>query len=117
MMCTKQISIKVNLLLVSVFQVTLRFHFPDSSSGYWTLGPVELLDSRGQDYLLQPRPLASAFLGAPKGFSFRCSQDMVFSNGSVSLLVKEIQVQPQLNGLSRFGMAYNCIGFTTVPIW
>ncbi|XP_077283167.1 uncharacterized protein LOC143909140 [Arctopsyche grandis] len=97
-------------------KVTLRLRFPDSLAGYWNLGPIELLDPRGRELLLNP-PTTDVFLGAPRGFSFTCAEPLIFSNGSVSLTFLEIQVQPLLNGAMRFGSAYNCVGFTTVPIW
>lgn len=39
-----------------------------------------------------------------------------FTDGKTWLLVKDLQVQPKARS-GRFSDAYNCVPFTTVPIW
>lgn len=119
------------------FQVTIRLIFPELSTGYWSMGPIEI-SYGNKEYVLSP-PNMTAFLGAPRGYSFTCAEPLVFSNDIVSLTFFEIQVrkishlkffpkcsnnmylffqvQPMLNGAAQFGTPYNCVGFTTVPIW
>lgn len=36
---------------------------------------------------------------------------------AVNLRLSLLQVQPTLNGATRFSDAYDCVGFMTAPIW
>lgn len=98
----------------------LRFKFT-LLRGTWHLRNVEVeyrdykavLPAHGNEYTLPSAPL---------GFSFRCSSEkLVFSNPNKNdtqmyLFLTDYQVQPWLNGRSKFGDVYDCVGFISAPI-
>ncbi|XP_016992285.1 uncharacterized protein LOC108054047 isoform X1 [Drosophila rhopaloa] len=98
----------------------LRFKFT-LIRGSWTLRNVEVeyrelksvLVARGDEYTLPSAPL---------GFSYRCSaENLKFMNPArnetiQSLLIKDYQVQPWLNGRQEYGEVYDCVGFISAPI-
>ncbi|XP_020811489.1 uncharacterized protein LOC110186600 isoform X1 [Drosophila serrata] len=99
---------------------TLRFKF-SLVRGSWTLRNVEVeyrdlksvLVARGDEYSLP---------SAPIGFSYRCSATNTSFTNPVrnetiqSLLLSDFQVEPWLNGRTKFGEVYDCVGFVTAPI-
>ncbi|XP_017038152.1 uncharacterized protein VhaAC45RP isoform X1 [Drosophila kikkawai] len=99
---------------------TLRFKF-SLVRGSWTLRNVEVeyrelksvLVARGDEYSLP---------SAPVGFSYRCSaENTTFTNPIrnetiQSLLLSDFQVEPWLNGRTKFGEVYDCVGFVSAPI-
>lgn len=93
------------------------------SSGYWTMNRVDvfLLDTKNKDAgksvdaVLELESGAAPY--APIGFSYSCSKQLVFRNGSIVLTLENIQVQPAMDGSNQFGSTWDCIGFTTAPIW
>lgn len=108
----------VNRLIVSFKiqdnqKLTLRFRFPITPSGYWSLNSVEVEENGVTTNL----SVVGANPTAPLGFSYKCSSSLVFQNGTTNLKLENIQVETAMNGRNPFGDAYNCIGFTTAPIW
>ncbi|KAL7011712.1 hypothetical protein ACKWTF_014397 [Chironomus riparius] len=89
--------------------ITIRFIF-DIVGGNWVLNQAEY-DDMSMTLDIVGKPPA-----APIGFSFVCGDTFVFKKNSTSLTLKNIQVQPLLDGAERFGRAYDCTGFMTVPI-
>jgi len=59
-------------------------------------------------------------VGAPLQFSYHCSQDVIFvdkNNGDNMFNISSgFQVEPYIEE-RRFGPAYDCVYFFTVPIW
>ncbi|OAD53277.1 V-type proton ATPase subunit S1 [Eufriesea mexicana] len=58
----------------------------------------------------------------PFNFSYHCSQYIIFKNNFTLLNITNLQVQidPKYDNTSRtkiFDDAYDCVGFTTIPIW
>lgn len=59
----------------------------------------------------------------PFNFSYHCSQNVIFKNSSIVLNITNLQVQldPRLandkDNVKVFDDAYDCVGFTTIPIW
>lgn len=100
-------------LTFALFQVTLRFKFP-WQSGYWSLFSVEYVGIDAKQYNLT---LASP-ITAPRYFSYHCGGELVFrdAENGVELSVYDIQAQPD-SRRHRFGSAYDCVPFTTAPIW
>jgi V-type H+-transporting ATPase S1 subunit len=95
-----------------LLQVTLRFRFPTAGSA-WSLTSVEVeKDANKFELNVVGKPPS-----APFGFSFKCSRTLKFHANGTTLTLSDIQVQPGLNGKTRFGDAFNCVGFTTAPIW
>lgn len=112
-------------IIVSFFKVkrenepklTLRFRFK-ISNGYWSLTSVEVEDSKKLEEFF----LIGKSITAPLQFSYKCAQTLVFRSNStapskLNLTLHNVQVQPLMNGSSQFGDAYDCVGFTTAPIW
>lgn len=102
-------------------KVTLKFRF-EMDSGYWTMTNVDvfLIDTKSKDgskSIDTTLELEGDTPYAPIGFSYSCSKRLVFRNGSTVLTLEDIQVQPALEGSTKFGSAWDCIGFTTAPIW
>ncbi|XP_073816797.1 vhaAC45-related protein [Musca autumnalis] len=97
-------------------KVTLRFNF-SVKYGTWAMKAVEV---RYKEYetVLQVVGRQYDIPSAPLKFSYRCSaRHLQFTNGNDTLVLKDYQVQPWLDGAERFGDVYDCIGFTTAPIW
>lgn len=56
----------------------------------------------------------------PSQFSYHCSQKIVFRKNVTTLNITDLQVQvypTSHNEKKVFSDAYDCVGFTTVPIW
>lgn len=111
----------VQFKLDDTTKCTLKFRF-EVESGYWSMNQVEvfLLDTKSKDDKNIETTLeldTGDTPYAPLGFSYSCSRQLVFRNGTTSLVLKNIQVQPALDGSTKFGSAWDCIGFTTAPIW
>ncbi|CAK9824646.1 V-type proton ATPase subunit S1 [Anthophora retusa] len=57
----------------------------------------------------------------PFDFSYHCSQNVIFKKGSTVLNITDLQVQLDakqiVNNTKTFNDAYDCVGFTTIPIW
>ncbi|XP_055551449.1 uncharacterized protein LOC129733893 [Wyeomyia smithii] len=102
-------------------KLTLKFRF-EMDSGYWTMPKVDvfLIDTKSKDgskSVDTTLEIEGDAPYAPIGFSYSCSRQLVFRNGSTVLTLENIQVQPALEGSTKFGSAWDCIGFTTGPIW
>ncbi|XP_028150418.1 V-type proton ATPase subunit S1 [Diabrotica virgifera virgifera] len=62
---------------------------------------------------------STASIYAPvSGFSYHCG-DQYFSTDGFSIKLQDFQIQLFFDGPAsgKFGDAYDCVGFTTVPIW
>lgn len=103
----------ITFSLKEASKVVLRFRFISTNSGYWSLNIVELQDVNHKDWTLS----TSQKIVAQKGFSYHCSGKTIFQNGTTSLVLFNMQVQPSPIPRKRFGDAYDCISFTTAPIW
>ncbi|XP_001655580.2 uncharacterized protein LOC5580171 [Aedes aegypti] len=103
-------------------KVTLKFRF-EIDAGYWSMPKVDvqLIDTKSKDTSKTPDTTLEISEAdtpyAPLGFSYSCSRQLVFRNGSTVLTLENIQVQPALENGPKFGSAWDCIGFTTAPIW
>ncbi|XP_065372392.1 uncharacterized protein VhaAC45RP isoform X1 [Calliphora vicina] len=94
----------------------MRFNFT-LSRGTWSMKAVEIEYSSYKNILAVVGNMYDV-PSAPVGFSYRCSsRDLWFINGTDILKISDYQVQPWLNGASKFGDVYDCVGFTTAPIW
>lgn len=103
-------------------KLTLKFRF-EVDQGYWSMPKVDvfLIDTKSKDASKTTDVTLEISEGstpyAPLGSSYSCSKQLVFRNGSTILTLENIQVQPALEGSTKFGSAWDCIGFTSVPIW
>ncbi|VEN50451.1 unnamed protein product [Callosobruchus maculatus] len=95
-------------------KVEVSFNFNNSNGYYELVEPVELqIDSTVH------KITSSSEMYAPNSFSYHCG-DQVFSNGNFSLFFTDFQVELFFGSLpnkTMFSDAYDCVGFTSVPIW
>ncbi|XP_057663082.1 V-type proton ATPase subunit S1 [Diorhabda carinulata] len=105
----------------SKHNIVLKMSFTNNgSSGYWE--QVDEITAVISNSTLQENTLTlipTAPIYAPEKFSFHCG-DQFFSNDSLKILLKDFQIQLLFNNensTNKFGDAYDCVGFTTVPIW
>lgn len=89
----------------------LDFFFPVKNMGYYTLKKVNYKTSSMSDSL--ETKLDIYF---PYNFSYHCSQNVVFINDTVYLNLTDMQVQIDSKD-ATFNDAYDCVGFTSIPIW
>ncbi|XP_011699483.1 PREDICTED: uncharacterized protein LOC105456847 [Wasmannia auropunctata] len=91
-------------------ELTLEFYFP-KSIGYYKLSKVTSQLAKGSDTLLTRRDISF-----PTRFSYHCSPKTVFAGNSTDLSITEMQLQVDHKN-ATFGDAYDCVGFTSIPIW
>lgn len=104
----------------SEHNVVLKMSFTDnSSSGYWQqIGAITAVVSNTtttNTFSLTP----TAPIYAPQKFSFHCG-DQIFFADNFKITLKDFQIQLMFNkenSTNKFGDAYDCVGFTSVPIW
>ncbi|XP_046973148.1 uncharacterized protein LOC124539833 isoform X2 [Vanessa cardui] len=97
-------------------KITLEFSFKQLS-GWWTAVGVEVkrgLESTGLNLQAPASPDAPA---AVLGKAYHCSQALVYTSDEASLVFPNIQMQVFMDSTEKFADAFDCITFTTVPIW
>lgn len=93
----------------NINNLILEFFF-NQNIGYYTLSKVNYEIDNKVDSLLTKRDISFPF-----NFSYHCSPETVFTNDSIYLSITEMQVQIDNN--ATFNDAYDCVGFTSIPIW
>ncbi|CAG9134496.1 unnamed protein product [Plutella xylostella] len=97
-------------------KITLEFSFKQSQ-GWWTAVGVEVkrgLESTGLNLQAPAPPQApSAVLGR----AYHCSLPLVYASEEASLTLPDVMMQPFMDSTEKFADAFDCIGFTSVPIW
>lgn len=80
-----------------------------TKKGYWKLSSVTI----------EKEELRFDDISAPFGFSYHCSDLKFGNNNMTSLHLPKAQIEPQFQVLNKnkFGDAYDCVGFTSIPIW
>ncbi|EGI69110.1 PREDICTED: uncharacterized protein LOC105154940 [Acromyrmex echinatior] len=91
----------------TINNLTLEFFFEVKSAGYYTLNKVT---TNGVD-LFTKRDISFPF-----GFSYHCSPKTTFTDGTTFLSITDMQVQVDHKD-ATFSDAYDCVGFTSIPIW
>ncbi|XP_024882201.1 uncharacterized protein LOC112461381 [Temnothorax curvispinosus] len=95
----------------NIGDMTLEFFFQIKSVGYYTLNRVNYETSNNGE-LFTRRDISFPF-----NFSYHCTPKTVFSgNGSAYLSISDMQVQVDPKNVT-FSDAYDCVGFTSIPIW
>ena len=97
--------------------ISLIFMFEVETPGYYTLKTVNYQFS---DTTVNEQNLTTnTTIVFPFNFSYHCSQNIIFENSSTALSITNLQVQlyTRLAKDPKFNDAYDCIGFTTIPIW
>ncbi|XP_018331543.1 V-type proton ATPase subunit S1 [Agrilus planipennis] len=93
---------------------TITFFF-ELISGYWYLNNLTVVSSGSES------DLAVKDVYAPTGFSYACNNSVFYeyTNQNYNLSLPGFQIQPFFgsNNSGSFGDPYNCVGFTSIPIW
>jgi len=92
-------------------ELTLDFFFPIKYMGYYTLDKVNY-DTKGKNGVLSSK----RDICFPYNFSYHCSLQTIFANGPVRLNITDMQVEVDHKN-AVFSDAYDCVGFTSIPIW
>ncbi|KAJ8923763.1 hypothetical protein NQ315_010345 [Exocentrus adspersus] len=100
-------------------QLQVRFEFSSSTSvGYWILKEV-VATYNNTEYNLNSTALSDIY--ALTTFSYHCGdQTFTGENTNFELYFSAFQVQLFFDGIgnvTKFSDAYDCVGFTSVPIW
>ncbi|XP_033322202.2 uncharacterized protein LOC117218149 [Megalopta genalis] len=100
--------------------LTLSFKF-ENRSGYFTLRKVVLFSNFESDTKNIDLITSTNIVFASK-FSYHCSYNITFKQDETHLLtIKNFQVQvfnkEDSAREAKFSDAYDCVGFTTIPIW
>ncbi|EZA52705.1 hypothetical protein DMN91_001543 [Ooceraea biroi] len=91
--------------------LSLRFFFTNTSVGYYAFTKIAYTINGNVDSLWPRKAIQF-----PNRFSYHCSLQSTFANNTVSLNMTDVQFQVDpTNGV--FGDAYDCVGFTSIPIW
>lgn len=99
-------------------ELTVDFQFIRSASGYWFLQETAVVFGN-----VNFAQITNATIYAPLSFSYACgNQTFRNSSSSFSIMFPQFQAQPlfritNLNQQGKFDDPYNCVGFTTIPIW
>lgn len=91
--------------------VMLEFFFPVKSRGYYSLKKVRYTVDGLADILETKQDIYFPF-----NFSYHCSLNTVFINSTDYLNITDMQVQIDSKN-ATFNDAYDCVGFTSIPIW
>ncbi|XP_063389539.1 uncharacterized protein LOC134675251 [Cydia fagiglandana] len=96
-------------------KITLDLTFKQAA-GWWAAVGAEVTRQGKQFHLLAPAaPDAPA---AVLGKAYRCGLPLVYrGDDGATLTFPDIQMQPYMDSTEEFADAFDCIGFTTAPIW
>ncbi|KAL0110824.1 hypothetical protein PUN28_014046 [Cardiocondyla obscurior] len=101
----------------NVGPLTLEFLFESKSVGYYTLNKVQSPDLNPD---LKPSTdfLTRRDITFPYNFSYHCSIKTVFANKQTDSYLSITDMQVQIDHKNAtFNDAYDCVGFTSIPIW
>ncbi|XP_053619641.1 uncharacterized protein VhaAC45RP [Plodia interpunctella] len=97
-------------------KITLEFSFKEAA-GWWTAVGVDVkfgLESTGISLKAPAAPDAPT---AVLGRSYHCSLPLVYTSEEATLTLSDVKMQPYMDSTNEFDDSFDCIGFTTVPIW
>lgn len=122
---TKDSPLKLNLQFngtnSDIVKHKLSFIFEVKSSGYYMLRTINY-EHVGQNSSNQ-NLTTNTDIVFPFRFSYHCSREIIFRKNFTTLNITDLQVQvypvshEKLDEKKVFSDAYDCVGFTTVPIW
>lgn len=106
-----------NLTYTNTTSLTLRLNFTATGTKYWYLNNVDYVVS---DVVTRLTAASSIFF--PFDFSYHCAKDIVFYSNTtyVNFTGLQVQIDPKqssINDTLIFSDGYDCVGFTTIPIW
>lgn len=90
----------------------LKFDFVNKA-GYWILKTITYIEAKDGNHSAMTTYPPIEF---PHNMSYHCSENNFYSHQNVTLNLTSIQVQIDSKDGS-FGETYDCVGFTTIPIW
>nr|XP_031842941.1 uncharacterized protein LOC116431521 [Nomia melanderi] len=101
-------------------KLTLSFKFESKTEGYYTLKTVNYQNNTKTS--INNSLTTNMDIVFPNTFSYHCSRNVTFEKGdNYSLVIQDLQVQvfPDKDQAREpiFSDAYDCVGFTTIPIW
>ncbi|KAL2730847.1 V-type proton ATPase subunit S1 [Vespula squamosa] len=105
----------INLSLIfngidNTHEVTLEFNIKNPSSGYYSMKSIIYkTNNMNSEVLTSKQDIVFPF-----NFSYHCSNEIIFSENTTILKIPNMQIQVDAK---RFGDAYDCVNFTTIPIW
>ncbi|KAK2575303.1 hypothetical protein KPH14_008152 [Odynerus spinipes] len=94
----------------SIHKIVLLFNFEMSSPGYYSLKSITYKENNMNSEVLLP----AIDIVFPYNFSYHCSQNITFSKNTTAVKIADFQIQIDAKS---FGDAYDCVNFTTIPIW
>lgn len=104
---------------LQIDKLMLSFKFETKTAGYYTLKTVNFqynVKSGNNSSLTTNTDIVF-----PNTFSYHCSKNVTFEKEGTVLTIQDLQVQvfPDKNPAREriFSDAYDCVGFTTIPIW
>ncbi|XP_076759443.1 V-type proton ATPase subunit S1 [Xylocopa sonorina] len=107
----------------NIIKHKLVFIFEVKTSGYYTLKTVNYTYFTHANTPTNEQSLVTdTNIVFPFNFSYHCSQNIIFKNSGTILNITDLQVQfdakqGKNNNTKIFADAYDCVGFTTIPIW
>ncbi|KOC63704.1 V-type proton ATPase subunit S1 [Habropoda laboriosa] len=124
---TKKSSANLILLFngtdANILKHKLVFMFEVKTAGYYTLKTINYSYYTSKNTPDNEQSLTTNIdIVFPFKFSYHCSQNVMFKKGSTVLKIADLQVQLDAqqninNSTKAFSDAYDCVGFTTIPIW
>ncbi|XP_034193902.1 uncharacterized protein LOC117610509 [Osmia lignaria lignaria] len=105
-----------------IFKHELTFMFEVKTAGYYTLKTIKYMLYPSTNNIDSEQNLTTKTdIVFPFNFSYHCSDTIIFRNNSTVLNITNFQVQLDaaviVNNTRAFDDAYDCVGFTTIPIW
>lgn len=94
--------------------------FEVKTAGYFTLKTVQYTYYTNSKLSNQQNLITNTDIVFPFNFSYHCSQNIIFKNDTIRLRITDLQVQlipENKNNTRTFNDAYDCVGFTSIPIW
>lgn len=109
--------VKANLDLGNNSKLSLCFTFAQLNSGYWSLKYIEI-ELHNSTTIEKYNVSTKQDITAPARFSYHCSGATIFkdelSNAELHMYDMQMQIATKSK---RFNDAYDCVPFTTGPIW
>ncbi|CAD7077033.1 unnamed protein product [Hermetia illucens] len=92
---------------------TIKFNVTNGADGYWSVTDVE--------YGKYDNFVTDRTVGAADGFSYYCGPPTKYTlQAGQALTWTKWQIQPNFSTnpqINKFNDPYNCVGFTSIPIW
>ncbi|XP_011298466.1 uncharacterized protein [Fopius arisanus] len=94
-------------------KTNLIFEMIRSTSGYWSMKKIEMLNENKSTVELKTK----TEIVFPKDFSFHCSPIIRFINSTEKVSLNFTNFQIQMDAKNFTDNTYDCVGFTSIPIW